>query len=304
MCESTGQPPMKERVKKYVPISNAADRFGVSRPTFYLFMQNFDEERFDEIPGNVREFLELISTDPQPEEVKVFLTVKGTPKDAENGKPIKIKDLQDENVEYEAVRREMVSLKDMVAQTEEQHHKLRMMIEKNAKELEMVRRLIEENPNDNAEYRMRADSLESKNKSLRVSLEKTEHQREIARMQMFTLENKLHEQEESRRLRNANRMDSWTDDEGLMTLCVGNDGRSMVLFQLLSDETVDDPQFSVSLIMETPSGSMVIGEYVPDKGKSFVLIDDVLPNLRLQYEVKCHFEGNDLVSGRYPLLLR
>ena len=302
MCESTGQSPMKERVKKYVPISNAADRFGVSRPTFYLFMQNFDEERFEEIPDNVREFLELISTDPQPEEVKVFLTVKGTPKDAESGKPIKIKDLQDDYVEREAIFREMSSLKAMVAKTEDQRHQIMVSLDKNESEAETVRRLIEENPDDNAEYRMRFDSLKEKSALLKEELDKLSLQQNIAKKQLFDQELRLQKNEESRKLKT--RMESWTDDDGLMTLCIGNDGRSMVIFQLLSDETVENPGFSVSLIMETPSGSMVLGRYVPDEGKNFVLIDDVLPNLRLKYEVRCEYQGNTLVSGRYNLLLR
>ncbi len=302
MCESTGQSPMKERVKKYVPISNAADRFGVSRPTFYLFMQNFDEERFEEIPDNVREFLDLISTDPQPEEVKVFLTVKGTPKDTESGKPIKIKDLQDDYVEREAIFREMSSLKAMVDKTELRRHIAMMELKNNEEETKMVRRLIEENPDDNAEYRMRLDSLKKRNDSMRADLAELDRQMTIAQKQLYDQERRLQKNEESRKLKT--RMESWTDDDGLMTLCVGNDGRSMVIFQLLSDETVENPGFSVSLIMETPSGNMVLGRYVPDEGKNFVLIDDVLPNLRLKYEVRCEYQRNTLVSGRYPLLLR
>lgn len=302
MCESTGQSPMKERVKKYVPISNAADRFGVSRPTFYLFMQNFDEERFEEIPDNVREFLDLISTDPQPEEVKVFLTVKGTPKDAENGKPIKIKDLQDDYVEREAILREMDSLRSMVKKTEHQRHIAMMKLKNNENETVMIRRLIEDNPDDNAEYKMRFASLEKRNDSLKADLAELDRQMTIAQKQLYDQERRLQKNEESRKLKT--RMESWTDDDGLMTLCVGNDGRSMVIFQLLSDETVENPGFSVSLIMETPSGNMVLGRYVPDEGKNFVLIDDVLPNLRLKYEVRCEYQGNTLVSGKYPLLLR
>ena len=302
MCESTGQSPMKERVKKYVPISNAADRFGVSRPTFYLFMQNFDEERFEEIPDNVREFLDLISTDPQPEEVKVFLTVKGTPKDAESGKPIKIKDLQDDYVEREAIFREMSSLRTMVDKTEHQRHITMMKLKNNEDETVMIRRLIEENPDDNAEYKMRFASLEKRNDSLKADLAELDRQMTIAQKQLYDQECRLQKNEESRKLKT--RMESWTDDDGLMTLCIGNDGRSMVIFQLLSDETVENPEFSVSLIMETPSGNMVLGRYVPDEGKNFVLIDDVLPNLRLKYEVRCEYQGNTLVSGRYSLLLR
>ena len=299
MQEKTKAIPMNERVKKYVPISNAADRFGVSRPTFYLLMQNYDDGKISDMDENIRGFFDLIVSDPQPEEVKVYLTVKGG-KDAENSKPIKIKEQRDE-VEYEAARKEIESSRMMLERTEAEYRSYLDLLNKVQNESELLKRLIEENPEDSAEYRVRLSSLENKIDNLKKSVSMLEEQRKVAEIQLTEAKYNLDKAARSREIRNMNRMDSWTDDDGLMTLCVGNNGRSMVLFQMLSDDAAEDAEFSVTLHMETPSGDMVVGRYLPDHGKNFVTIDDVLPNLRLQYEVRCEYHNQSMSSGRYPL---
>ena len=299
MQEKSETIPMNERVKKYVPISNAADRFGVSRPTFYLLMQNYDDGKTSDMDENIRGFFDLIVSDPQPEEVKVYLTVKGG-RDAENTKPIKIKEQRDE-AEYETVRKEIESSRMMLERTEAEYHSCINELRRAQKESALLKRLIEENPEDCAEYKVRYASIEDKIVNLEKSAEKLGEQRQIAHHQLVEAQCNLDKMARARDIRSMNRMDSWTDDSGLMTLCVGNNGRSMVLFQLLSDETVENPKFSVTLHMETPSGDMVVGRYLPDPGKNFVTIDDVLPNLRLQYEVRCEYQNQSMSSGRYPL---
>jgi len=302
MQEKTKAIPMNERVKKYVPISNAADRFGVSRPTFYLLMQNYDDGKTSDMDENIRGFFDLIVSDPQPEEVKVYLTVKGG-KDAENSKPIKIKEQRDTE-EYEAVRREIESLRIMAAKTEVEYSERIQILNDIESELNLLKKKIEGNPEDIAEYRMRLADLENMRMDLRQTLNELEQQRKVAEVQLVRMECELERILKSRDSRSANRMDSWTDDNGLMTLCVGNGGRSMVLFRLLSDEAAEDPRFSVTLHMETLIGDMVVGRYLPEPGKSFVMIDDVLPNLRLQYEVRCEYQNQSMSSGRYPLQLK
>lgn len=299
MQEKSETIPMNERVKKYVPISNAADRFGVSRPTFYLLMQNYDDGKTSDMDENIRGFFDLIASNPQPEEVKVYLTVKGD-RDAENAKPIKIKEQRDE-AEYEAARKEIESSKVMLDSIECEYHNCILTLRKTENEMNTVRKLIEENPEDSAEYRMRYVTLEGKISELEDSVNKLAAQREMAHHQLIEANRNLEKAERSREIRNMNRMDSWTDDNGLMTLCVGNNGRSMVLFRMLSDDAMEDAEFSVTLHMETPSGDMVVGRYLPDPGKNFVTIDDVLLNLRLQYEVRCEYQNQSMSSGRYPL---
>ena len=298
MEKKQGSIPMKERVKRYVPISNAADRFGVSRPTFYLFMQNYDEERTRDIPENIREFLDLVSGDPQPEDVKVFLMVKGNPSD--EGKPVKIKDIRDDLSEYDALMREMKSLSEMVDSTEERYHDIRMTMDRTENELSTVQKLIEQNPEDNAEHRVRAEALTEKMKVLRNEMDKVQSQRVASQRSLSEIKYRLKEFEASRNFAVAGRRDSWTEDGDLMTLSIGSGGRSMVFFQLMADDA-ESPEYTVSLIMETPVGEMVIGEYVPEERKSFVLIDDVLPTLRIQYEVTCRYHEKTVRSGRYQL---
>ena len=299
MQEKTKAIPMNERVKSYVPISNAAERFGVSRPTFYLLMQNYDDGKTSEMDENVKGFFDLIASDPQPEEVKVYLTVKGG-KDAENAKPIKIKEQRDKE-EHEAVMREIESLRIMAAKTEVEYSECIQTLNGVESELSHIKKEIDKNPEESAEYRMRLADLENMRMDLRYSLDELEQQRKVAEVQLVKMECELKRIANSRYSRNMNVTDSWTDDNGLMTFCVGNNGRSVVLFQLLSDDTVENPRFSVTLHMETPSGDMVVGRYLPDHGKSFVTIDDVLPNLRLQYEVRCEYNNQSMSSGRYPL---
>lgn len=299
MQEKSETIPMNERVKKYVPISNAADRFGVSRPTFYLLMQNYDDGKTSDMDENIRGFFDLIVSDPQPEEVKVYLTVKGG-KDAENSKPIKIKEQRDE-AEYETAMKEIESSRMMLERTEAEYRSYLDLLNKVQNESELLKRLIEENPEDSAEYRVRLSSLANKIDNLKKSASMLEEQRKVAEIQLTEAKYNLDKAARSREIRNMNRMDSWTDDDGLMTLCVGNNGRSMVLFQMLSDDAAEDAEFSVTLHMETPSGDMVVGRYLPDHGKNFVTIDDVLPNLRLQYEVRCEYHNQSMSSGRYPL---
>ncbi len=301
MSDEEGSIPMKERVKRYVPISNAADRFGVSRPTFYLFMQNYDEGRTRDIPENIKEFLDLIAEDPQPEDVKVFLTVKGNAND--DGKPVKIKDVRDKANEYETMVREMDSLTAMVEKTEFKYRDIRLTMDKTAHELETVRKLIAQNPEDSAEYRIRAESLEERIESLNHDLKKILSERNASQYNLNMLKKRFEEFEISKQFRGMNKMDSWTEDGDLMTMCTGNSGKSMVFFQLLADDATN-PEFTVSLIMNTPVGDMVIGEYTPEKGKSFVLIDDVLPTLRIQYEVTCRYQEKTVKSGRYQLQLK
>ncbi len=301
MSDEEGSIPMKERVKRYVPISNAADRFGVSRPTFYQFMQNYDEGRTRDIPENVKEFLDLVAEDPQPEKVKVFLTVKGNPND--DGKPIKMKDIRDDASEYEAMLVEMDLLTKMINETEAKYHDIRMMMDKTADELHTVERLIKQNPQDSAEYRMRAEALQERITSLRNEMKIIQTERFSSEKNLMELRSRIKEFEMSRRFKGVNRMNDWTEDGDLMTMCVGSNGRSMVLFQLLDDEAIDQ-EFTVSLIMGTPVGDMVIGEYTPEKGRRFVLIDDVLPTLKIQYEVTCRYGEKTVRSGRYQLQLK
>jgi len=299
MQEKTEAIPMNERVKRYVPISNAADRFGVSRPTFYLLMQNYDDGKTSDMDENIRGFFDLIASNPQPEEVKVYLTVKGG-KDAENSKPIKIKEQRNE-AEYETAMKEIESSRVMLERTEAEYRSCINELKRTQKESVLLKRLIEENPEDCAEYKVRYSSVVNKIDNLNKSMAKLEEQRQVAHHQMIDAECNLKRIASSRDSRSISRMDSWTDDNGLMTLCVGNNGRSMILFQLLSDETVENPKFFVTLHLETPSGDLVVGRYIPDQGKSFVTIDDVLPNLRLQYEVRCEYQNQSMSSGRYPL---
>lgn len=294
--------PMNLRVKKYVPISNVAEILGLKRPTFYMLMDYYDEGRMDDIPDTVREFFDLIAGDPEPEDVKVFLRIKGSSDKSGDRKPLKIKDNRERDDKLLSVRREKQSLDKACASMEHEVNECKSALETTIIEHSKVMDLIDSNPKDNVAYVERARLLDEKIHALSEELNEKRIQLDRASAESAMMDYKLQVLLDMRNIKAERPSDSWTDDDGLITMCAGNNGRSMIVFRLLSDDSCED--FTVMLIMDTPDGEMTIGRYVPEKGKNFVLIDDVLPVLTLQYEVVCNHHGETIRSGRYPVLFK
>lgn len=96
-------------------------------------------------------------------------------------------------------------------------------------------------------------------------------------------------------------LDTGWSDGSPRTLCVGHNGRAMVIFS----DAFDSPDSTVVLVSVDMDGEdLVIGRYVPDEGMNFVNIDNLLPKLEYMYRVEQRRGVETVVSETRPLRLR
>ena len=162
-------------------------------------------------------------------------------------------------------------------------------------EISTVESLIKQYPDDCSEYKMRIRSLHRKAESLETEIRRLVNEYES--LSNYQKQTYTHE------TNNKETTNNWNIDDGLMTMCIGNDGKSMIIFQLSTNDIVD-PEFTISLYIDTPIGEMTLATYRPGVEKNFVLIDDILPNIHAHYEVTCKHQDIELKTKRYPLKLR
>ena len=70
--EKTGQS-IANTLKEVSSISEIAEKFGISRPTLYKYMDCFDNGEYDRIPGKILSYFDAMSREADPERSTIYL---------------------------------------------------------------------------------------------------------------------------------------------------------------------------------------------------------------------------------------
>lgn len=70
--EKTGQS-IANTLKEISSISEIAEKFGISRPTLYKYMDCFDNGEYDRIPGKILSYFDAMSREADPDRSTIYL---------------------------------------------------------------------------------------------------------------------------------------------------------------------------------------------------------------------------------------
>ena len=298
---------IRDKIKIFVSISDTAERFGISRPTLYMYMDSYDDGDSLEIPANLKGFFDLVSTDPDPDQVRLYLMSNGSPKDVSDIKPVKMKSravlAKDE---YDRLVLDKERLTSYFNQMQSRLKDYEKRIEKIDEEKKMLLKLVSMNPDSNPMYKDRLEELDRIGDEYHVKCELTYKQGQTMHVELIRLNERIEALKQSALESVVGKGGIWNDDDGLLTKCIISNGKVMILFTLVNseDSSVKPQETKVTVLSEAKGHPFVVGTYRPEEGKSFVLIDDLIPGLDMTYEVEMKYDDHYIVSDSYEMRLR
>lgn len=264
---------VSETIRDSVSISEAAEKMGFSRPTFYKFLKMYEAGDRDEIPGHVLKFFELASQD-------------GVSRDLLESYMDEIN--RDRSIYDSAKKRESRStddsrivIKELEARISNASRTL-LEIHRSIEQLEMM---YQSNPDLSA-------SLTSIMKDLKTKeLKATKELDELQCKRATIIRNKS--------IYAAKKSGITWNDGDVKSLCLGAQNKTMVIFE--SPES-PDMMTIVEVYIRIGSDAVMIAEYSPDRGKRFVTIDDLVPSTLYQYKVVQKGSTGTVDSGLHALV--
>lgn len=296
---------IKDRVKAFVSISDLADVFDMSRPTLYALMDDYDNKDTEGIPDHIMDFFDLVSGSPDSEEVRLYLSAKGTPKDPEILRNLKVREQSNSDQDISSVAMKIDNLEDLLNNSSRALMKMMDELHRLESEAAMVDRLIDMNPEDKEGYMAKRNELEAKIATHQVMISEIQNEKEVSTKELTYLRQLMFSLERSRAVGAAKRSaegDVWNDDRGLKTMSVGSNGKAMVIFQMPPDMMGKVPfTVTVTAYLNSSDDFVELGRYHPEPEKNFVVIDDILSKLQVYYSVSVTGGEETAESGRYPL---
>lgn len=293
---------IKDRIKAVMSISDAAVRFGVSRPTFYSLMVSYDEGNLTEIPESIRGFFDLVSSTDDTEQITVYLMTKSTPRDANDLKPLKIK-ANNAIDEYRRIQSSHDSLVSSINSCECRLDDLNHHIAEVEKESEALRSVAEISSDGSSRYHSILSDLMAKRECLLNERDMLSKQLSVSKKELDALDARLRNELsgiDSARARGD--VGPWIDDGFVSTICQSGNGRALIAFCF--DEEIAPSSVDVTVMIPGPGHLTVLGTYHPSPECNYVSIDDLVSGMHAYYKVTARCADGDMSTAMHPMKVR
>jgi hypothetical protein len=275
--------PISERVNALVPANMVALSMSLYTPTFYRYMTYYDEGIRKEIPDIVLGFLDLVDRGCTKDEAIQYLEGRKAAKAPAQKKQEAPAEGSTDAIA--ALEKRIENIRGNIVYSDQE-------IAKNAarrKELDAEIARLEGGDDPNLSMKMDVLKREIEVVESQVSKVREMRARSQADLDRFVSEYET--------MTGGSMGKRWTSGD-VRTLCLGYFGKCMVIF----DTPMGAPEeVRMEITIDTPYGRMPVATFVPEKGRNYITVDDMVPGAGIGYEVVVTYSTETLRSGRYEL---